>query len=76
MRFKNPQNGYVEAAGLSFLWCLLFGAFYFMVKGVWSHALVGLGLAVLTCGISWFVYPFFAAGIVRRHYLGKGWTEI
>ena len=76
MRFRNPTNGYVEVAGAPFLWCLLFGFFYFAAKGIWTHAVVGLGAALLTFGLSWLIYPFFAAGIVRTHYLRKGWIDL
>ena len=77
MKFKNPSNGYVEeVSAVAWLWVLLFGTIYFAVKGVWTHALVSLILAVLTAGISWLVYPFFASGMMRRHYLKKGWVEV
>ena len=29
--------------------------------------------AIVTGGLSWLVYPFFAKGIMRTHYLRKGW---
>ena len=77
MKFKNPSNGYIEEiSSCAWLWVLLFGCFYFVVKGVWRHALVGFFCALLTYGISWFVYPFFASSIIRKHYLRKGWIEL
>jgi hypothetical protein len=76
MTFRNPANGYEEQYDQAWLWCLLFGGFYFAAKGIWTHAVVGLGLAVMTVGLSWFVYPFFAEQIVRRHYLRRGWTLV
>lgn len=76
MTFRNPTNGYVDEVSKPALWVLLFGFFYFAVKGVWTHAIAGLFLACITSGISWFIYPFFAQGIMRTHYLRKGWTEI
>jgi hypothetical protein len=77
MKFKNPNNGYVEEiSDWVWLWVLLFGCIYFAVKGVWTHAAVGLILAFLTWGISWLIYPFFARGIMRRHYLRRGWSEV
>lgn len=50
-----------------FLWCLLFGVFYFAYKGVWGHFWLGLFLGAVTFGISWLIYPFFAKGILRNH---------
>lgn len=42
MLFQNPSNDYVEkvAGGLSWLWAFLFGPVYWVVKGVWTHALI------------------------------------
>lgn len=74
-RFINPQNGYVEEVGYgrAMLFTLLFGCFYFLYKGVWIHALIAFGLALLTHGISWFIYPFFAPAVIEKHYLRAGW---
>lgn len=77
MIFENPSNGYTEeTSSLAWLWTLLFGSFYFAVKGVWSHTIVSLFLGILTWGISWLIYPFFASEIIRRNYLRGGWIEI
>jgi hypothetical protein len=76
MKFKNPINEYTEEIGSAGLWALLFGCLYFAIKGVWAHALVGLVLAIMTWGISWLIYPFFASNIMRKHYLRKGWVEV
>jgi len=72
MKLRNPQNDYVEESSLPFLWCLLFGAFYFMFKGAWAHAVLFVLFALLTAGITWFIYPFFASAIVKKTYLRKG----
>ncbi len=77
MQFKNPNNGYVEeVSDIVWPWVLLFGCIYFAVRGVWTHAAAGLLLAILTGGISWLIYPFFAHSIMRRHYLRRGWQEV
>ena len=76
MRFKNPANGYIEEVNYAPLWCLLFGSIYFAVKGVWTHAVVSLLLALGTAGISWLIYPFFATQIMRTNYLRRGWIEL
>ena len=74
--FQNPSNGYEEKVSYVGLFCLLFGFLYFVVKGIWTHALLGLVLAGMTCGISWLIYPFFARGIVERYYLRRGWVPV
>ncbi len=77
MRFRNPSNGYVEkVSGFAWFWVLLFGCIYFAVKGVWTHAVAGFILAFMTVGVSWLIYPLFASGIMRKHYLRKGCIEI
>jgi hypothetical protein len=73
-RFRNLANGYEETTDRAGLWCLLFGFVYFAVKGVWTHAVAGLALAIVTAGASWFVYPFFAQQILEKHYLRNGWV--
>lgn len=76
MKFKHPANGHVEEVSMPGLWVLLFGFFYFAVKGVWTHAIVDFLLACVTLGLSWLVYPFLASGIMRKHYLKQGWAEV
>jgi VIT1/CCC1 family predicted Fe2+/Mn2+ transporter len=78
MPFKNPSNGYIEdysSFGAFFL-TLLFGPIYLAVKGVWTHVVASVFLALLTAGISWLIYPFFAPSIIRKSYLRKGWIEV
>lgn len=76
MRFKSPVNDYVEECPHCGFWCLLFGGFYFLYKRIWSHAILGLVLSLVTFGASWLVYPVFAGRLVRRHYLYHGWEEL
>ncbi len=75
MKFQNPSNDYIEesAGALSWLWCLLFGPIYFLVKGNFFHALVSFILAICTFGISHLIYPFFVYGVNRTYYLKRGW---
>ena len=78
MLFKNPQNDYIEdsASNLSWLWVLLFGPLYWIVRGVWRHAIAHLILALITVFIAHFIYPFFTYSILRKHYLKKGWVQV
>lgn len=119
MRFQNPVNDYVESASAPFLWAFLFGPFYFVLKGIWRHAVLYFAVntilfflaailfsgsvlmitAMMEIGRSFgatpdeassiiliviatslfgpfLFYPFFASGIIRRHFLRQGWTEI
>ena len=76
MRFRNPANGHIETVSHPILWTFLFGCFYFAYKGLWMHAAFSLVIAILTSAISWFIYPFFAPGIMRNHYLRNGWILV
>jgi len=74
--FKNPDNGYVESSSVPFLWNFLFGSFYYAYKGVWSHFFISWAVAICTLGLSWFVYPFFAKGIIIKRYNQRGWEQL
>ena len=78
MRFANPMNNYHEVGGTTFswLWCFLFGPIYFIYKGIWSHALLCLIMAIITMGFSQLIYPFFAYTVVNSHYRRRGWRLV
>lgn len=69
----NPVNNYEISVSYAFLWCFLFGSFYFAYKGVWGQAFLSAIIAIFTCGISWLIYPFFAEKIIVDHYRKAGW---
>ena len=74
MDFQHPDSDYIEksASFFSWLWVLLFGPLYWVIRGVWRHAVAHLILAILTAGIVHFLYPFFTYSILRKHYLRQG----
>lgn len=74
--FRHPLSGRTESVGPAWLWALLFGAFYFAYKGIWTHAIIGFVLAFLTLGVSWIAYAILAPGIVRKSYLQRGWVSV
>lgn len=85
--FENPSNGYRESVpSAAALWALLFGLFYFMVRGAWAHAVIYLilclvavatgPLAVLLIPVVWVGYALAAPGILERRYLSQGWREV
>lgn len=78
MKFKNPSNGYVEIVSgkLSWLWVFLLGPIYWLVKGVWKHALLHIILASITIGVAHLIYPFFTYSILRKHYNSIGWKIV
>ena len=78
MKFKNKTNGYIEkvSSPVSWLWVLLFGPIYWVVKGVWRHAVIHFILFLISFGILHLIYPFFTYSILKKHYLKNGWEEI
>ena len=76
MKFKNTANNYVEETSLPFVWTLLFGSLYLLVKGLWGHAIISFILALFTFGISWLIYPFIAGDLVYNDYLKRGWVPV
>jgi len=76
--YENPLNGKRVTVGSlgPFLGCLFFGGFYFLVKGSTKHFLMSWLIAIVTVGISWFIYPFFAPGIIRHMYEDKGFVQM
>lgn len=73
--FTNPGNAYSENydTAVSPIWCFLFGPFYWLARANIAHALLSFGLALVTCGVSWFIYPLFANKINIRNYRRRGW---
>ena len=61
MKYKNPANDYTEeiSGPLSWLWCLLFGPLYWVVKGVWRHAIAQFILNCATFFLAQLIYPIF-----------------
>lgn len=74
--FQHPKTGQKIDITQAWAWTLLFGFLYFIVRGIWRHAVIGLALAIITAGISWLIYPFFAKQIVRNHLLLSDWQPI
>lgn len=77
MWYKNPKNGDIKSVGgLAWLWCLLFGPFYFLFKGNIMHFFLSLIGIVVTWGISHIIYPFFVYSINKNWYIHHGWAEV
>lgn len=87
--YENPANGYrEEVSDLTPIWVVLFGIFYLIFKGLWSHVLIWTlaviiptivsgGPALIICGpIAAIAYALSIRGILRRKYLKNGWKEV
>ncbi len=75
MRFRNPQNGYIVHVDpvVAILLTYLTGCLYLIVHRAWAYALIGFFLAILTCCMSWLIYPVFAPQMIKSTYLAQGW---
>ena len=85
--FENPQNGYCEAVPtLAWLWMLLFGFFYMILRGLWAHAIIIAALTLLAIQIpilgvpavvlAWIVSATTADEALCTNYLRRGWLEV
>ena len=73
--FTNPQNNHQEDVHLAWLWALLFGPLYFAYKRCFGHAIIAFTLAVMSFGLTFIIYAFFANKIVCNNYLSRGWLK-
>jgi hypothetical protein len=73
---RNPLTGETKVIGPAFLWCLLFGTIYFLYHGAMKQAAISIVVVLFTGGLAWLVYPFFARGILKNHYLLSGWEQL
>jgi len=76
IQFKNPANQHIEKIQSPALGAFLLGPLSIGLAGAWGPAVGYFVLTFFTGGLFWFVLPFLAEGILRKHYLGKGWIEV
>lgn len=89
LTFVHPQNGHQESlSSLAWLWCLIFGVFYLLAKGLWSHALLAVVLiavagvmgggsaALLASIVIWIGYSACVSHLWSRKYLRLGWIQV
>ena len=76
--FENQTNGNIQMSTTkySWVWCFLFGAFYFLFKRNWRHVFLYIVFAMFTSGISMLIYPLFVRKINNTQYLRSGWMPI
>jgi hypothetical protein len=80
--FRNPANGYEEDVTLgSFVGALLFGLLWFMVNGLWSHALIQFVLVIICIAFPpltmvmffvWIGYAIVAKELLSNKYRKMG----
>lgn len=80
MQFYNKNTNHTVTAEMPWLWAFLFGAFYFMFHGVWTHVAIYAGAVVITGGMAapflWIGYSIAAKSVIESHYLSKGYKVV
>ena len=73
INMKTP-TGIIKQVKLGFSWTMLFlGVFVPLFRGDFKWFLITLLAAAITCGIAWFVFPFFYNKIYIKEMIEKGW---
>jgi len=71
------KSGVIKQAPQGFSWTtLFFGIFPALLRGDIKWALVMFIVAVLTCGLSWLIFPFVYNGLYLNELLHKGYEVI
>ncbi len=61
---SNSSHDDLQAGRMSWLWCLLLGPIYFLIKGKWRHALAAILLTIVTGALSSWLYGLLAAWLL------------
>ena len=70
----HPANGSTEQIWGGFSWpCLFFGCFWYLYKGMWGWAAISFIVSIVTYGLGWLVFPFFANEQHAKSLLAKGY---
>ena len=69
------KDGVTKEVKKGFSWTMLFfGVFVPLVRGDWKWFLISLLAGLVTCGISWLIFPFFYNKIYLNELLEKGYV--
>ena len=69
------EHGVVKEVKKGFSWTMLFfGVFVPLVRGDWKWFLISMLAGLVTCGISWLIFPFFYNKIYLNELLEKGYV--
>ena len=72
--FVDPKWGTQEQTWTGFSWpCFFLGVFWFLHKRLYGWSAITFLAAIITGGIAWLFFPFFANGVHRTSLLKAGW---
>lgn len=69
--------GAIRTVKVGFSWTMLFFGFLVpLVRGDWKWVIISLVLDAVTCGLSWFVFPFIYNKVYIKGLIEKGWLPV
>jgi hypothetical protein len=72
----HPASNLERIAPIGFSWTnLLFGALVPAFRSDWKWFIIQFLCAIITSGISWFVFPFFYNELYKKELLSQGYKE-
>lgn len=75
IQFK--KGGATEFVKDGFSWPgLCFGCLHAAYRGMVGQFFLWMLLGFCTLGVTWFIYPFLANGIYRKHLINNGWQQM
>ena len=74
---KHPQTNEIREVKVGFSWTtLFFGCFPALIRGDFKWVLIMFLAALVTCGISWFVFPFIYNKLYIKELARKGYKPV
>lgn len=74
---KHPQTNEIREVKVGFSWTtLFFGCFPALIRGDFKWALIMFLAALVTYGISWFVFPFIYNKLYIKELARKGYKPV
>lgn len=73
---ENPENGYRKTLSRPGIKVFFTGSLYFLRHGMWSQAVFGFFVGVLTIGFGWLYLGWKAEDYIKDHYRSKGWRVV